>query len=576
MAQEHDAAEGIGVRRPRAGRRGQLSEALRELTAVRLHLGSERALSADEAAHVGHPLSRRRFLALGGAIGAGFLLGCTRGRPGSDASTSPSRGTTPDHHVAVIGGGLAGLTAAYWLTRAGVGVAVYEARDRVGGRCWSARGFAGGQVAEHGGEFVDTRHVHLSMLAEELGLELDDLFAEWVVGSTWPTFVDGQIVRRGELFGPLDEAAKVLARTARRIGPWWAAEASEAARAFDEMSMADWFDANVPGGLGSPLGRAFAQEQSGWYGLDPDRLSAMSLIDYHVVEYPGGDERYTVHGGNDQVPLRMLGSLPDGTVRLESPLEELRRRGDGSIELQISGEASPVRADRVILTLPFTTLREVELSDSGLSAHKRRAIDELGMGTNAKVLLQLSKGYHSFDGWSGGMDRADDPMFTTWESNSSDDSSTDRMSVITVYSGGRVGAGYDPPQPHGPAPTEVIESTLASMDAVVPGVGAAFNGRAWLDSWVDDPWARGSYAAYEPGQYTRFAGTIGLAEGPIHFAGEHTSLFSQGFLNGGVESGSRAAIEVLDSLGRPIPPLLRAIREASRRYEPMYPWDSPG
>ncbi len=557
-------------RRP-TGRRGRISETLRELTAVHVRIGPDRELSVDEAAHIAGSLSRRRFLALGGVAGAALFVGCTGVRSGR--SPSP-RDANDGPRVAVVGAGLAGLTAAYWLSRAGVRVTVFEARDRVGGRCWSARDFDGGQVAEHGGEFVDTRHVHLSILAQELRLELDDLWTEWVQGSTWPTFVDGQIVRRAELFGPLDEAAKELARTARRIGPWWAAEASDAARAFDEMSMADWFDANVPAGLGSPLGRAFAQEQSGWYGLDPDRLSAMSLIDYHAVDYPEGDERYTVHGGNDQVPARLLDALPAGTVRLEAPLEALRGRADGSVELVIAGETSPIRADRVILTLPFTTLREVDLSDAGLSARTLRAIDELGMGTNAKVLLQLSKGHHSFEGWSGGMYRADDPMFTTWESSSSDGSSADRMSLITVYSGGRVGAGYGPQQPHGPAPAEVIGSTLAAIDAVVPGAGAAFNGRAWLDSWVDDPWARGSYAAYLPGQYTRFAGSTGVAEGLIHFAGEHTSVFSQGFLNGGVESGGRAAIEVLKAIGEPVPPLLREITRTAARYEPSYPWDT--
>lgn len=164
-------------------------------------------------------------------------------------------------------------------------------------------------------------------------------------------------------------------------------------------------------------------------------------------------------------------------------------------------------------------------------------------------------------------------MFTTWESSSTDGSSADRMSVITVYSGGRVGAAYDPPQPHGPAPAEVIGATLAAIDAVVPGVGAAFNGRAWLDSWVDDPWSRGSYAAFLLGQYSRFAGLTGVAEGSIHFAGEHTSVFSQGFLNGGVESGGRAAIEVLDAIGEPVPPLLHEIMSTDRRYEPRYPWD---
>ena len=473
--------------------------------------------------------------------------------------------------VAIVGAGLAGLAAAYWLTRSGIRVSVYESRDRVGGRCWSARGFDGGQVAEHGGEFVDTRHVHIATLAQELGLELDDLWGTWVAGSRWPTFVDGEIVASHDLFEPLDQAAKELARVAERHGPWWAGQASPEARAFDEMSMADWFDANVPGGIGSPLGRAFSLEQSGWYGLDPDHLSATNLIDFYAVEYPGADERYTVHGGNDRVPDLITDSLPPGTVHLGMALHALRRLDAGTTELVFGGMSSPLIADVVILALPFTALRRTDLGDSGFSAAKLRAIEQLGMGTNAKLLLQFSSDPHSLAGWSGGMDRVDDPAFTTWESSSTDGSSAD-ASVITVYSGGRAGDGYDPPQPHAPAAEEVIAETLAAMDAVVPGVGNAFNGRAWLDSWVDDPWAGGSYAAFLPGQFSRFSGITGIPEGTVHFAGEHTSSFSQGFLNGGVESGERAAIEVLGALGRPVPPALGRTMKSAVRYRPRYPW----
>jgi monoamine oxidase len=555
------------------GRRGPVSKTLRELTAMRLRVGRERRVSLDEAVEITGTLSRRRFLQAGGVAGAGLLLGgCTSSGPRSSPLTSPIGGKANEPRIAIVGAGLAGLAAAYWLTRAGVRVSVYEALDRIGGRCWSARGFDGGQVAEHGGEFVDTRHVHIGTLAEELGLELDDLWGTWISGSRWPTYVDGQIVRSEDLFEPLDEAAREIVRVAERNGPWWADEADADARAFDEMSMADWFDANVPGGLDSPLGRAFSLEQAGWFGLDPDHLSATNLIDFYAVEYPGGDERYTVHGGNDQIPDRIHASLPDGTVHVETPLEALRLRRDEAVELSFGGVSSSVIADRVILALPFTALRQADLSDSGMSAMKMRSIEELGMGTNAKLLLQFSSDHHSFDGWSGGMDRVDDPMFTTWESGSTDGLSASRMSLITVYSGGHVGAGYAPPQPHGPPPKRVIVDTLAAMDAVVPGVGAAFNGKAWLDSWVDDPWASGSYAAFLPGQYSRFSGVTGKPEGTIHFAGEHTSSFSQGFLNGGVESGERAAVEVLDALGRPVPPGLRRTMRAAQEYRPRYPW----
>jgi monoamine oxidase len=84
----------------------------------------------------------------------------------------------------------------------------------------------------------------------------------------------------------------------------------------------------------------------------------------------------------------------------------------------------------------------------------------------------------------------------------------------------------------------------------MPGAAAAYAGGAWLDAWVDDPWVRGSYAAFLPGQWTSYFGYLGRPSGNVHFAGEHTSTYSQGYLNGGVESGLRAAREVLRAGGR--------------------------
>ena len=91
------------------------------------------------------------------------------------------------------------------------------------------------------------------------------------------------------------------------------------------------------------------------------------------------------------------------------------------------------------------------------------------------------------------------------------------------------------------------------VDGVVPGTASASNGRTWLDLWTRDPWTYGSYSAFLPGQFTRFWGYAGRVEGRVHFAGEHTSTHSWAYLNGGVESGQRAAIEVLRALGHEIP-----------------------
>ena len=79
----------------------------------------------------------------------------------------------------------------------------------------------------------------------------------------------------------------------------------------------------------------------------------------------------------------------------------------------------------------------------------------------------------------------------------------------------------------------------------LPGLVDGFNGRAWVDHWTSDPWTRGSYAAYLPGQYTRYYGFVGLPEGRVHFGGEHTATSNQGYLEGAVRSGQRCAQEII-------------------------------
>ena len=83
--------------------------------------------------------------------------------------------------IVVVGAGLAGMTAAYRLKQAGFTAQVYEASDRIGGRCWSYRASSGtwanGQVAEHGGELIDQGHTAMRQLAQELGFKLDNLLA---------------------------------------------------------------------------------------------------------------------------------------------------------------------------------------------------------------------------------------------------------------------------------------------------------------------------------------------------------------------------------------------------------------
>jgi monoamine oxidase len=250
-----------------------------------------------------------------------------------------------------------------------------------------------------------------------------------------------------------------------------------------------------------------------------------------------------VRGANDQVVDGLAASLPDGAIHLGTPLEALSKLADGSFSLRF-GDAGDVIADQIVLALPFTTLRDVDLTDSGLSRKKRRCIDELGMGTNAKVAMQFDERPQAYGDWNGYM-YSDDPSLLTWESTLGEPG---RQSIITSYFGGRSGAaGLNADGPHAPTSEAELRRNRASLTQNggmrLPGLAAGFNGRAFTDHWAADPWARGSYAAYLPGQFTKYYEYVGKPEGSIHFAGEHTASTNQGYLEGAVESGERCAIE---------------------------------
>ena len=482
-------------------------------------------------------LSRRELLKLG-ALGAGLILA-----PGA-AGCMSSR-TRAEPRIVVVGAGLAGLACAFRLQQRGLGCAVYEANpERIGGRCWTARDFAGGQTAEHGGEFIDSRHKRIRALARRFGFGLTDLYALANPGRP-RLWLNGALRSRSELRASRAVFQRRLEAAARRVGSYGYANATPAARAFDQLSVADWLDANCPGGSRGSQGQIVWAEMASEFGLDADRLSALNLFYEYVENTPGADERYHVRGGNDQIVYALAAQLPDGTVRLGAPLEALSERGDGSYAMRFGGVAAEVTADRVVLAFPFTTLRRVDLGGAGLSAKKRRCIDELGMGTNAKVLMQFERRPQDYGRWNGYM-ISDAPFLYTWESTLGE---RGRGSIITTYFGGRSGAaGLPADEPHAPTLAREVRRNLTSLGqngaAGLGGLRRGFNGRAWTDRWVADPLALGSYAAYLPGQYTRYYGYAGKPEGAIHFAGEHTATANQGYLEGAVASGERAAEEI--------------------------------
>ena len=102
----------------------------------------------------------------------------------------------------------------------------------------------------------------------------------------------------------------------------------------------------------------------------------------------------------------------------------------------------------------------------------------------------------------------------------------------------------------GPAPAAMVADALAELEPIFPGITEAWRRGprlAYVNDGNIDPHLLGAWAQYNVGQYTGFSGVEKEPEGNIHFAGEHTSLGYQGFMEGAVRSGYRAANEIMGS-----------------------------
>ena len=473
-----------------------------------------------------------------GGVAAGLVAAGCRSQSAASAARARDR-------IVVVGAGVAGLTCAYRLLQHGIHASVYEASDRVGGRTMTLRGFfAEGQIVEQGGEAIDTDQHAVRRLAAELGLHLDDTYADTPGGLRSNRF---DFRHRRYMYARASrDFAEVYPALQRDLRAF--ARSPRAARELDEMSAADWIGSRVPGGNGSQLGRLIGEAYCSEDGVPLDAGSALAMITQlgesakrPLSLYGNSDERFKVHGGVDQIAHRLAGRLPAGAITMGSPLVGLRRNADRSYTCALAG-GREVRADRVVLALPFTTLREVDYRRAGFSPGKDAAIRELGMATNAKLTLQFSRKTWRLDGYDGYIETDRIPG-DTWDTTVNQ---RGREGILVVYTGGRRGATYPVSHPHGPAPAHVARETVARLAAIYPHLEGDFTGRAHLDAWVHNPWSRGSYAAFLIGQYTRFTEAVRAGrEGGVHFAGEHTDTDQQGYIDGAVRTGERAARELI-------------------------------
>ena len=513
-------------------------------------LRSAAADAAAEASTTSGPdagPSRRAVLRGAGAMAAATLTGGLPVATAGGAVAAPGPGAQP--RIVVVGAGLAGLSTAYRLRRAGYRATVVEAADRVGGRCWSIRDqFADGQVAEHGGELIDQGHTAVRQLSQDVGLKLENLLAGEQKGTEPLYWFDGKPYTYAEATDDIKTIwqqlhTDVSAASYPTLYDLYTPRGWE----LDHMSITDWIAAYVPGGLTSRLGQLLDVAYNIEYGGESSVQSSLNML--YLLAYSGqgqlrifgpSNEKYHVVGGNDQIPAR-LASLLEGQIQLGTRLTALADNGDGTwtVTTTTGARSSSSVADHVVLALPFSLLRSVDLRRANFPALKRTAISELPMGTNSKLQLQFRTRHWRTLGGNGDS-YADTGYQSTWEVTRAQPGTS---GILVDYTGGNVGADFG-----ALSPTAYAQRFLGQIEPVFPGISAAWNGRVTLDFWKSYPWTLGSYSYWKVGQYTKFAGAERERSNDCHFAGEHTSVDFQGYLNGAVETGERAAAEVLADL----------------------------
>lgn len=495
---------------------------------------------------------RRRLLLAGGATIAASAMGCAVDASGSyDERTGTTRAALPraSGSVGIVGAGLAGLACARELKRSGLDATIYEASSRAGGRCWSLDGFFPGQTAERGGELIDTAHKTMIGWARELGLSLHDVGKD--PGDVF-YHVNGVAYPESVVVSEYRALVDAMRADLRTLGDPTAASFTPADEALDRMSLREYLASR---GAGSVIKTIIDVAYTIEYGIDADRLSALSFLlfihaDRRSKFTPWGvfsDERYHVVGGNDQIAKGLADRLP-GQIQYGRRLVKVARRTDGRVDLTLdeNGRTRVVTHDAVVIAIPFSVLRGVQLDPSlNLSPAKKRAIAELQYGTNSKLMIGLTARPWEARG-SNGAAYSDYPYLqTTWETDAG--RATASRAVITDYTGGALGASLDPNkiQTH-------VKQFLGDLDKVYPGASAAAARTAagayvaHLEAWPRNPLSKGSYTANHCGYFTTIADEEAKPSGNVFFAGEHTSSFYewQGFMEGAALSGLRAAGEV--------------------------------
>ncbi len=461
----------------------------------------------------------------------------------------PAPGRRAD--VVVVGAGLSGLTAARTLVAHGRSVLVLEARDRVGGRTLNHQ-LSGGKVIEVGGEWVGPTQDHVVALAKELGI------------GTFKTYNNGNNVyyANGLLTpysatGPLGpvppdptaaaDAEKAIlqinqmAGTIRVKAPWTAANAT----AWDSQTLDTWEQDN----LASPEGKAlFNVGIAAVFAAEPRDVSLLFAVFYtasgtnettapdinRLFSTAGGAQDSRLIGGSQLISIKLAARL-GRRVLLEQPVRMIAQTRSG---VRVTTDQLKIAAKHVIVTGP-PSLTALIRYEPDLPWMRAQLTQRYPQGSVIKCEAIYDRPFWRDKGLTGQAVSLTGPVKITFD-NSPPDGTPGVMLGFIEGQDARRAAQLSP-----------AARKAAVLDNFATYFGAeARSPRQYVEmNWSAEPWTRGCYVGFTaPGVLLDYGPAIRAAVGRIHWAGSETSDYWNGYMDGAVRSGERAAAEVLAAL----------------------------
>jgi monoamine oxidase len=458
---------------------------------------------------------------------------------------SPGEMQRLEADVVVVGAGFAGLTAAWRLVNATppMSVIVLEARpDRVGGRVWT-KTLPDGTWLDCGGTWFGPGQDHSYALAREMEVAT---YPTYDTGDSLTVLPDGKIVRKPESFPLRDlfpgaaalammEELEEMSRQVPLDAPWSAPRAGE----WDRQTFAAWVASQLDDDSLGLARTALLTIFTGLFCIDPAELSLLDALYLvhshggfvHLMSVAGGNQQDRVEGGAQIIAKHLADRLGDA-VRLGAPVRRITQDDAG---VEVVSDTVTVRAKRVIMAVPPALAGHLQY-DPPLPADRAQLLQRTPVGSVLKVLTLYDEPFWRAEGLSGQSFAATNPVGATY------DGSTDKPTpgLLIAFAFG--------PQARALGRLSKEERRRTFTDALAKRFGP----RAGVPKlyheveWADETWSRGGIFAHFPtGVLTNFGALLRQPVGRIHWAGTETSSAFHGSINGAIESGERAAREVL-------------------------------